>query len=370
MQEPIEVIASAVRRHRERAGLSQTELARRMKAQGHPWHQMTVARTETGERPIRLDEALALAAVLDIAVPDLYTAPPDVDAQYEALVQAALSAEESLARYREMETRTAAIVGQLKEEALRARALAEDAQHDYEVAVNRLQRAESEAAAAKAGIEMARERVDHLRAQVELVRTQKEREALIQSLEPGELVDITIENITGSRVVSTSEGHVFELLSGNGKIALRSSTYPNQDQARLALHRFMDVFSSKLSELRPTALERQKERLLSMLEDAGHTVQALAEQDRENKRNGVYDKDKRLLVKFQNDRRRATEYRRQLTDALMRIDTGTYGTCRDCGQDVEPTRLGAHPEAKRCASCQEARDEMDADLGVPKADGS
>ncbi len=50
--------------HREHQRLSQAELARRMKAQGFPWHPMTVQRTESGERPLRLDEASALAAIL------------------------------------------------------------------------------------------------------------------------------------------------------------------------------------------------------------------------------------------------------------------------------------------------------------------
>jgi transcriptional regulator with XRE-family HTH domain len=54
---------------RKEMGVSQGELARRMKAQGYPWYQMTIARTETGERPLRLDEALTLAEVLAMPMP-------------------------------------------------------------------------------------------------------------------------------------------------------------------------------------------------------------------------------------------------------------------------------------------------------------
>jgi transcriptional regulator with XRE-family HTH domain len=58
---------------REAAGWSQTELARRMVEAGWPnYTQMTVSRTEKGERPIRLNEAASLAEVLGIRLADLW----------------------------------------------------------------------------------------------------------------------------------------------------------------------------------------------------------------------------------------------------------------------------------------------------------
>jgi DnaK suppressor protein len=38
--------------------------------------------------------------------------------------------------------------------------------------------------------------------------------------------------------------------------------------------------------------------------------------------------------------------------ALLRISTGSYGTCIDCGDPVAPERLRAYPTAKRCQPCQ------------------
>lgn len=49
---------------REAQGWTQSELARRLKARGLPYHQQTVQRVETGERPVRLDEAFHIAAEL------------------------------------------------------------------------------------------------------------------------------------------------------------------------------------------------------------------------------------------------------------------------------------------------------------------
>ncbi|RPH97954.1 MAG: TraR/DksA family transcriptional regulator [Lysobacterales bacterium] len=38
--------------------------------------------------------------------------------------------------------------------------------------------------------------------------------------------------------------------------------------------------------------------------------------------------------------------------ALQRIQTGAYGICIDCGDQVAPERLRAYPTAKRCQPCQ------------------
>ena len=53
--------------------------------------------------------------------------------------------------------------------------------------------------------------------------------------------------------------------------------------------------------------------------------------------------------------------RRQRSDvlaALHRIDTGTYGTCVDCGSLVPEGRLEAKPEAARCVACQAKLDRL------------
>jgi len=42
----------------------------------------------------------------------------------------------------------------------------------------------------------------------------------------------------------------------------------------------------------------------------------------------------------------------QLDAALARIQSGDYGTCTDCGVDIQPERLQAAPQALRCIACQ------------------
>ncbi|MGW2539458.1 helix-turn-helix domain-containing protein [Kitasatospora sp. NPDC001574] len=59
---------------RTAGGLSQVRLAALMATRGFAWHQTTVARTESGARPVLLKEALALAEILHQSL-DHFTAP-------------------------------------------------------------------------------------------------------------------------------------------------------------------------------------------------------------------------------------------------------------------------------------------------------
>lgn len=40
-----------------------------------------------------------------------------------------------------------------------------------------------------------------------------------------------------------------------------------------------------------------------------------------------------------------------VTQAIERIDNGTYGHCQECGAEIDFDRLQARPEARRCINC-------------------
>ena len=65
---PEELAGLEVRRLRRERGWTQEELARQMAAYGYDWHQSTVARTETADRPLRLNEVVHLAALFRVPV--------------------------------------------------------------------------------------------------------------------------------------------------------------------------------------------------------------------------------------------------------------------------------------------------------------
>jgi len=48
----------------------------------------------------------------------------------------------------------------------------------------------------------------------------------------------------------------------------------------------------------------------------------------------------------------ATQELADIAAALHRLDLGTYGTCRDCGEPIDERRLLALPATALCADCQ------------------
>ncbi|MDK1021526.1 MAG: TraR/DksA C4-type zinc finger protein [Candidatus Hydrogenedentes bacterium] len=44
---------------------------------------------------------------------------------------------------------------------------------------------------------------------------------------------------------------------------------------------------------------------------------------------------------------------REVGEALMRIEDGTYGECIDCKKDIPVKRLAVFPAAERCVECKE-----------------
>jgi DnaK suppressor protein len=42
-----------------------------------------------------------------------------------------------------------------------------------------------------------------------------------------------------------------------------------------------------------------------------------------------------------------------IEDALQRVEKGTYGICRDCGNPIADARLKAIPWTRLCINCKE-----------------
>jgi transcriptional regulator with XRE-family HTH domain len=87
---PEELAGEEVRRLRNARRWSQEEVARRMTAAGHTnWHQTTVGKTELATRPLRLNEAVALAGLFEVPVTQLIAPitlkPEDVQAELETI---------------------------------------------------------------------------------------------------------------------------------------------------------------------------------------------------------------------------------------------------------------------------------------------
>jgi transcriptional regulator with XRE-family HTH domain len=67
-----------VRQNRERKGMSQGDLARKMTERGWPWHQSTVYKTEHGSRRTEAFELHDLAEILGVPMGHLFWPPAEV----------------------------------------------------------------------------------------------------------------------------------------------------------------------------------------------------------------------------------------------------------------------------------------------------
>lgn len=42
-----------------------------------------------------------------------------------------------------------------------------------------------------------------------------------------------------------------------------------------------------------------------------------------------------------------------LSNAIMRMENGSYGVCQACGENIDPQRLKVQPVAEKCVQCVE-----------------
>jgi len=153
-RDPERVIGREMRRIRERLGLTQLEVAERMLNNGFRFHQTQIAKMERGERPIRVNEWIAIATALGTTPQDMLASAigahigespqkrlsrAELEWQRDAMHQRLRAAEDSLSRAREHHAATRA-----------ARDAAEAAAREAEM---RLVEAQARASEYAAGVE-------------------------------------------------------------------------------------------------------------------------------------------------------------------------------------------------------------------------
>jgi DnaK suppressor protein len=105
-----------------------------------------------------------------------------------------------------------------------------------------------------------------------------------------------------------------------------------------------------LSDLRQNLLE-MKNKLVAEIDselkaeregnkDEGMDTYDLASEERDREINFILSDRERLKIK-------------QIDDALVRMDEGTYGVCESCGLEIAEERLEAMPFTRLCRDCQQ-----------------
>ncbi|MDJ0699709.1 MAG: TraR/DksA family transcriptional regulator [Woeseiaceae bacterium] len=97
-------------------------------------------------------------------------------------------------------------------------------------------------------------------------------------------------------------------------------------------------------------LQQKKDELAGRLDRVTANVRRGYEADSEERAKQMEDHE--VVDALGNDARAEIV---KITAALSRIDAGDYGICKECGLDIDETRIEAHPYAEFCIEC--ARDE-------------
>ena len=98
-------------------------------------------------------------------------------------------------------------------------------------------------------------------------------------------------------------------------------------------------------------LTTQRDEILAMYEHdvkAGQEASDEGSDDIVDRANNAYSRE--LLFSL-SDGERHTLLR--IEEALARIESGAYGICTNCGNEIRPGRLKAMPWARYCIDCQE-----------------
>lgn len=96
------------------------------------------------------------------------------------------------------------------------------------------------------------------------------------------------------------------------------------------------------------ALEAKKEELTIRLDRIHANLRRGSEAD--SKERAKQFEDNEVVDALGNE---AREELAKISTALQRLDTGDYGTCVECGTEIQQGRLRVYPYADECIECAE-----------------
>ena len=154
-----------------------------------------------------------------------------------------------------------------------------------------------------------------------------------------------------SRKSSASGGKAKD---GAKKRASVAKTRAKSAKAKAPTRKSASVATGQPVVRKPTKAQNRKtlraelERVQSELADLRSTFEGEVDIDPEEGDVEVAERTKNIsLIQMLETRER------QFLDALQSVESGEYGKCKRCREDINPERLQAIPDAKYCIRCQE-----------------
>jgi DnaK suppressor protein len=108
-----------------------------------------------------------------------------------------------------------------------------------------------------------------------------------------------------------------------------------------------------LTRYRKLLLE-EKERILNNSKNALKNELSLSPDDLPDETDLAASEVNQNLVFKLRDRER--QLLTKIDETLARMDEGTFGTCEDCEEPIEPRRLEARPVSTMCIACKERQE--------------
>jgi DnaK suppressor protein len=115
----------------------------------------------------------------------------------------------------------------------------------------------------------------------------------------------------------------------------------------------MSIDAKNLSRFRKILLE-EKQRLLNNSKNALMNELALSPDDLADETDlAASELNQNITFKLRDRERQLLS---KIDEALERMDEGTFGTCEDCEEPIEPRRLEARPVSTLCVACKERQE--------------
>jgi DnaK suppressor protein len=121
--------------------------------------------------------------------------------------------------------------------------------------------------------------------------------------------------------------------------------------------------ASELQEVR-SRLQRRRDVILAASQRTAAEIGEMrsAERDPELEESSQSEQQQYNLARIGEVERAELD---RIDAALRRLDAGEYGTCRDCGAEIDAARLAAVPFALECPECASGREESARQAGRP-----
>ena len=105
-----------------------------------------------------------------------------------------------------------------------------------------------------------------------------------------------------------------------------------------------------------TVLNAQQERLVTQATLALSELVSQNNQEIEYLDRASVHADQVLKLKIKG---RESKLIKKIKLALERIESGTYGSCEECGEDISIKRLEARPVTTKCIDCKEYEERLE-----------